>query len=71
MPDKEDLSRNIRSLTIADLLPAACAWIKEANYSLIQLSEVSWNDCPSTLGQGGHDFVKSELGIRSPTGFTP
>jgi hypothetical protein len=70
-PDKEDPSRDIRSLTIADLLPAACAWIKEANYNLIQLSDVSWNDCPSTLSQGGPNFVESELGMRSPAGFTP
>jgi hypothetical protein len=70
-PDKEDPSRDIRSLAIADLLPAACAWIKEANYNLIQLSEVYWNDCPSTLSQGGQNFVESELGMRSPAGFTP
>ena len=70
-PDQEDPSRDIRSLAVADLLPAACAWIKEANYNLIQLSDVFWNDCPSTLSQGGQDFVESELGMRSPTGFTP
>jgi pimeloyl-ACP methyl ester carboxylesterase len=69
--DEEDPSRDIRSLAVADLLPAACAWIKEANYNLIQLADVFWNDCPSAVGQGGQDFVESELGMRSPTGFTP
>ncbi|KAI4675252.1 uncharacterized protein J4E84_010253 [Alternaria hordeiaustralica] len=70
-PDEEDLSRDIRSLTVADLLPAACAWIKEANSCLIQLSDAFWNDCPSTLSKGGQNFVESELGMRSPIGFTP
>ncbi|KAH8719555.1 hypothetical protein GQ44DRAFT_712237 [Phaeosphaeriaceae sp. PMI808] len=67
----EDLSRTIQTLDMGDLLPAACAWISEAGYILIQLSDVSWNDCPSAVGQGGTHFVESELGKRSPTGFTP
>jgi hypothetical protein len=57
--DKEDPYRDIRSLAIADLLPAACAWIMEANHNLIQLSDVFWNGCPSTIGQGGQNFVES------------
>lgn len=69
--DEEDLSRNIRDLSIGDLLPAACAWIKEASYNLIHLSEVFWNDCPSVVGQGGQDFVGSTLEMQSPTGFMP
>ncbi|RDL35220.1 uncharacterized protein BP5553_07151 [Venustampulla echinocandica] len=70
-PDDEDTHRSISSLDIAQLLPAACSWIKEASHNLIQLSDVSWNDCPSTIGQGGRMFIESELGKRSPTGFTP
>lgn len=70
-PESEDPRRSIRDLDLVHLLPAACAWIKEAGYNLIQLSDVSWNDCPSTIGQGGEMFIQSELGKRSPTGFTP
>jgi hypothetical protein len=69
--EEEDPSRIMQDLGIADLLPAACAWIQEASHNLIQLSDVFWNDCPSTIGQGGQRFVQSELGMRSPTGFTP
>ncbi|USP77942.1 cytochrome P450 [Curvularia clavata] len=69
--DEEDASRTMHDLAVADLLPAACAWINEAKYCLLQLSDVFWNDCPSAVGAGGKDFVESELGMRSPTGFTP
>ncbi|RMZ67215.1 cytochrome P450 [Pyrenophora seminiperda CCB06] len=69
--EDEDRRRTMRDLSIADLLPSACAWIKEAEHNLMQLSDVYWNDCPSTIGQGGPNFVESELGKRSPTGFTP
>jgi hypothetical protein len=70
-PDDEDTHRRIASLDLTHLLPAACAWIKEAGLVLIQLSDFLWNDCPSTIGQGGRKFIESELGKRSPTGFTP
>ncbi|KKK25544.1 hypothetical protein P175DRAFT_0504700 [Aspergillus ochraceoroseus IBT 24754] len=70
-PDDEKPTRSITALSIASLLPAACAWIEEAATNLILLSEVSWNDCPSTIGWGGPLFIQSELGQRSPTGFTP
>lgn len=70
-PDEEDAQRNIKSLDIAQLLPSVCAWIKEAGHNIIQLSEVSWNDCPNTIGHGGEMFFQSELGKRSPAGFTP
>ena len=70
-PDQEDSHRTIRMLDLRHLLPAACSWIKEAGHVLIQLSDVSWNDCPSTIDQGGKKFVGSEFGQRSPTGFTP
>lgn len=70
-PDQEDSRRCIRGLTIAQLLPAAVTWFKEAGQNLIQLSDVSWNDCPSTIGHGGQLFTESELGRQSPSGFTP
>ncbi|XP_014551288.1 hypothetical protein COCVIDRAFT_42373 [Bipolaris victoriae FI3] len=69
--DEEQKSRKIDHLDIAHLLPAAYAWFKEAGYNLVQLSDVYWNDCPSTIGQGGQWFIESELGKRSPAGFTP
>lgn len=70
-PDEEQKSRKIDHLDITNLLPAAYAWFKEAGYNPIQLSDVCWNDCPSTIGQGGQWFIESELGKRSPAGFTP
>jgi hypothetical protein len=70
-PDGEDDHRAISRLDIAHLLPSACEWIKEAGNNLVQLSDVSWNDCPSTIGQGGKLFIESELGKRSPSGFSP
>ncbi|KAJ5280024.1 hypothetical protein N7478_005396 [Penicillium angulare] len=70
-PDNENPKRGIRDLDIVHLLPAACAWIKEAGHNLILLSEVSWNDCHSAIGKSGHLFIESEFGKRSPDGFTP
>ncbi|QPG95247.1 hypothetical protein C2857_007901 [Epichloe festucae Fl1] len=70
-PDNEDPTRSIKGLDVAHLLPAAFVWIKEAGYNLMQLSESSWNDCPSSVGQGGQLYLQSELGRRSAMGFTP
>ncbi|KAK6700805.1 hypothetical protein SNK04_010743 [Fusarium graminearum] len=61
----------MRDLTIAQLLPSASVWINEAGYNIIQLSDVSWNDCPSPVGHGGPMFTQSDLGKRCPNGFTP
>lgn len=69
--DNENSRRSIKDLDIIHLLPSACAWIKEAGYNLTQLSDVSWSDCPSMIAQGGRLFIQSELGKRSPPGFTP
>ncbi|KAE8355969.1 hypothetical protein BDV28DRAFT_162087 [Aspergillus coremiiformis] len=69
--DDECTRRCMRQLDLVRLLPAACAWFKEAGCNLIQLSDVSWNDCPGTIGQGGEMFIESEFGKRSSTGFTP
>ncbi|KIL90097.1 hypothetical protein FAVG1_06835 [Fusarium avenaceum] len=68
--DDEDKKRVMRSLDIAHLLPAVSEWIREAGQNLIQLADVSWDDCPSSIGQSGPLFVQSELGKQCPTGFT-
>ncbi|GAQ07496.1 hypothetical protein ALT_4817 [Aspergillus lentulus] len=71
-PDDEDPRRTIHVMTIASLLPSACAWIREAGHNIILLSDVSWNDCSnSTIGRGGFTFVQSELGQRAAGGFSP
>jgi hypothetical protein len=70
-PDKEDTHRRIRTLDLMQLLKAACAWIKDAGQVLIQLSNSSWNDYSSMIGQDDQKFIESELGKRSPTGCNP
>jgi hypothetical protein len=70
-PDELASHQWIATLDFKQLMPAVCAWIKEAGHVLIQLSEVSWNECPSKFGQGGQKFLESEFGKRSPAGFTP
>ncbi|OQD82850.1 hypothetical protein PENANT_c019G07335 [Penicillium antarcticum] len=69
--DEEDSKRSMRQLEIFHLLPGAVAWLRHAGHNLALLSEVHWNDCPSVIGIGGQKFVESELGQRSPTGFSP
>ncbi|KAI2791882.1 hypothetical protein POX_c04762 [Penicillium oxalicum] len=69
--DGEDLNRGMRQLEVFHLLPAAVAWLKIAAHNLALLSEVCWSDCPSHISQGGEDFLESELGRRSPAGFSP
>lgn len=69
--DDEDLDRATHRLEIFHLLPAAVAWLKLAGHNLLLLSDVYWNDCPSHIGKGGEEFLESELGQRSPTGFSP
>jgi hypothetical protein len=69
--DEEDKKRGMRDLDLVHLLPSVAVWINEAGYNLLQLSDVSWDDCASSVGQGGDLFVQSELGKRSSNGFTP
>ncbi|GFF44483.1 hypothetical protein IFM46972_07562 [Aspergillus udagawae] len=69
--DDEDPKRTMHRLDICHLLPAAVAWLCHAGDNLILLSEVYWNDCPSIISKGGEMFIESELGQRSPTGFSP
>ncbi|RMZ74575.1 cytochrome P450 [Pyrenophora seminiperda CCB06] len=70
-PDELASHQFISTLDYTQLMPAVLAWVKEAGHVLVQLSDVSWNDCPSKIGQGGHNFLASEFGKRAPTGFTP
>ncbi|KAJ5435864.1 Protein of unknown function DUF3632 [Penicillium cf. griseofulvum] len=69
--DDEDPMRRMDQLEIYHLLPAAVAWFRHAGHNLVLLSEVYWSDCPRTISQGGAKFIESELGQRSPTGFSP
>ncbi|XRM38634.1 hypothetical protein ABZX51_002033 [Aspergillus tubingensis] len=69
--DEEDVNRGTKQLEVFHLLPSAVAWFKIASHNLLLLSEVYWNDCPSHISKGGEMFVESELGQRSPTGFSP
>ncbi|KAF9892685.1 hypothetical protein FE257_001087 [Aspergillus nanangensis] len=71
-PDEECPRRSLGSLPIAGLLPAACAWLREASHNIILLSDACWNDrTNSAIGNPGYLFVESELGQRSPGGFSP
>ncbi|KND92307.1 hypothetical protein TOPH_02913 [Tolypocladium ophioglossoides CBS 100239] len=69
----ENPNATMQDLSIAALLPAACAWLSEASPKIVRLSDMSWNDCPTTIGQGGTTFTKSELGQKSKSsaGFSP
>ncbi|KAJ5847617.1 hypothetical protein N7455_011574 [Penicillium solitum] len=69
--DEEDPNRGIKQLEVFHLLPAAISWLKIASHNLLLLSEVYWNDCPSDISEGGEEFLDSELGKRSPAGFSP
>ncbi|KAE8333020.1 hypothetical protein BDV39DRAFT_166176 [Aspergillus sergii] len=69
--DEEDLNRGTKQLEVFHLLPAAVAWLKIASHNLLLLSEVCWNDCPSHISKSGEKLLESELGQRSPAGFSP
>ncbi|PIG81987.1 hypothetical protein AARAC_002214 [Aspergillus arachidicola] len=69
--DGEDLNRGTKQLEVFHLLPAAVAWLKIASHNLLLLSEVCWNDCPSHISKSGEKLLESELGQRSPAGFSP
>ncbi|GIJ89492.1 hypothetical protein Asppvi_008434 [Aspergillus pseudoviridinutans] len=69
-PGDANPDRRMQDLTVADLLPAVYAWIQEAQYKIIWLSAESWNNCSGDTGRGGATFVESELGKKSPSGFS-
>lgn len=67
-----DADTAYENLSIATLLPSACAWLREAGRKIIILSDVCWNDCPADIGRGGPTFIESELGQKSSSaGFSP
>lgn len=67
-----DTDTAYENLSIAALLPSACAWLREAGRKIIILSDVCWNDCPADIGRGGPTFIESELGQKSSSaGFSP
>ncbi|KAJ5346648.1 hypothetical protein N7541_009130 [Penicillium brevicompactum] len=57
--DEEDLNRGMKQLEIINLLPSAVAWLKIAGHNLLDASK------------GGDTFLDSELGQKSPSGFSP
>ncbi|KAL7932091.1 hypothetical protein V8C35DRAFT_308463 [Trichoderma chlorosporum] len=66
----EDSHRILHDLTIADLLPAAQAWLHDASHKIIQLSDKLWNS-PPTFKRDETTFNQSELGRRSSAAFSP
>ncbi|OGM47054.1 hypothetical protein ABOM_003718 [Aspergillus bombycis] len=71
-PDNKDHRRNVHTLTIAALLPSTYAWLRETGHNIVLLTDVSWNDCSSSLYEkDGVNVVRSELGRRAPGGFSP
>lgn len=60
--ENEDPKWSIRDLDLVYLFPAAVEWTKGAGCNIVQLSEVLWNDCPSTVGQAGPLFIQLKLG---------
>ncbi|RDW70542.1 DUF3632 domain-containing protein [Aspergillus mulundensis] len=69
--EDEDPIRTMDRLTIATLLPSVHAWIDEAGDNLVQLADVSWNDCPNVIGRGGGGFKEWEVAQQPQSGFTP
>ena len=61
-PVNEDPSRRMADLTIAELLPAANAWLFTAGYKLVQLSDREWEGCDAEVGGFG-ELVGFVLGL--------
>ncbi|CAG8089801.1 unnamed protein product [Penicillium olsonii] len=70
-PDNESPQRSHKDLQAQHLMPSVHEWTKEAGKNIFLLSEVSWNDCPSTIAHGGPLFIESEFGRQHSAGFTP
>ncbi len=52
-PTDGDDKRGMGDLTIADLLPAANAWLFTAGYKLVMLSDSQWEGCSAEVGGFG------------------
>ncbi|CAI7671123.1 unnamed protein product [Penicillium bialowiezense] len=69
--DNQSTDRTLRGLQLQQLLPSVFLWIKKAGDNLLLLSELSWDDCPSTIGHGGSLFVEPESGKQAGHGLSP
>ncbi|GKZ31798.1 hypothetical protein AbraIFM66950_000665 [Aspergillus brasiliensis] len=69
--DDEDPIRTMSRLSIANLLPSVHAWFDEAGGNLVQLADISWNDCPNVIARGGWRFNEWEIAQQPQSGFTP
>jgi hypothetical protein len=67
---EQDDHRNGEALSIAELLPAANAWIFYAGHKIIQLSDNSVNIFPVQVGMLG-DLARAEGVIPENRGFSP
>lgn len=71
LDDREGANSTMNGLSVAALLPAACAWLRIAGPRILHLLDIMWNDCPGTIGQCGATFTNSELGRSASAGFSP
>jgi hypothetical protein len=67
---EQDDHRSSEALSIAELLPAANAWIFHARYKIIQLSDNSVNTFPVQVGMLG-DLARAEGVTPESGGFSP
>ncbi|KAJ5118861.1 hypothetical protein N7526_010498 [Penicillium atrosanguineum] len=65
--DDEDPKRSMHQLEIFHLLPAAVAWLRHTGHNLRSIGTIAL----VSSARGGEKFIESELGRRSPTGFSP
>lgn len=68
--ERQDDRRSNEGLSIAELLPAANAWIFHAGHKIIQLSDNSVNIFPVQVGMLG-DLARAEGVIPETGGFSP
>ena len=70
VPERQDDCRSNEGLSIAELLPAANAWIFHAGHKIVQLSDNSVNIFPIQVGMLG-DLARAEGVIPETGGFSP
>ncbi|RAK71679.1 DUF3632 domain-containing protein [Aspergillus fijiensis CBS 313.89] len=70
-PDSSRPAQTLSDLPIAAFLPAIRAWIFECGRRMINLCDVSWNKCDSSLGRGGPLYLQAtELSRKAPAGLS-
>jgi hypothetical protein len=67
--EREDDHRSNEGLSIAELIPAANAWILNAGHKIVQLSDNSVNIFPAQVGMLG-ELARAE-GVMPQSGFSP